>query len=198
MNARLKSQFDRWIERARQPDEADPLDRSLGALLGLDFWFFLNSGQRDDPQPAAVELDGTTLLLVFSDLDHLDDFTLESGRRQAGQPLSFFCVPTLQAPPYCMRFEKVGVRGILVNPGAFAFSVELPTLESFYRAWRDDPRRQERAAFAEVPSSFEEDFWVENDGAILEGDRILRPGSSGFERWMEQLQKRGQSADRDA
>ena len=161
--AAIPDRFDLWVRKARQ--EAVPerqVDLLLGSLFALRDWYFLNRESEDRPEPAMVDLQGETHLLVFSEAGRVNDFAEESGLCQCGDRAEFFSVPALKAAEYCRRFRAVGAAGILVNPGDHAFAVTLDGLEEFDRQWRERGARAGEGFWIPNMTSEEEDFWQEH------------------------------------
>lgn len=149
----LPDQFDLWVRRARDVAPERQADFLLGSLFALKEWFFLNRGSDEKPSPGVVELEGRYCLVVFSDLGKMHDFV--------GSATSNLAIPTESVVGYCREFRAMGVTALLVNPGDYAFTVELDAVESFDKAWRERRAAHPSARGFWIPNltTEEEDFW---------------------------------------
>ena len=120
----------------------------------------MNRGSETEPYPAVVELGAAKCVVVFSAPGKLQDFADElRGEKVEEMPNLAIRVP--EVVDYCLLFRGAGATAILVNPGDFAFTVELDALESFTNAWRERraAKGESRGFWIPNMTSEEEDFW---------------------------------------
>jgi len=161
--ARLPDRFDLWVRKAREcQDPARQVDYVLGALAGLTEWYFLNLGTKESPQPAETEMENAPYLLLFSDVERIDELVGESGRWQRGDPLSVIAMPTATAMSWCLERRSAGCAGVLVNPGEDAFAFPMEQLARFHEEWSQRGGRQASGFWIPSMTSEEEDFWQEH------------------------------------
>ena len=154
--ARLPDRFDLVVRKARQCfDPARQADFVLGALAGLDEWHFLNVGATETPQAAVAGIDGARHLLVFSDLDRIEELVKQNAGAAGLEAIS---IPCPAAMSWCLERRA----GLLVNPGEDAVSIPLQQLEIFYAEWNARGGRQAAGLWIPNMTSEEEDFWRQN------------------------------------
>jgi hypothetical protein len=152
----ISDRFDLAIRKARTvPDPSRRLDCLLGLLFGLDNWVLWNTGSPEKPWPAITEDDDGRWLVVFANMGKAQEYLEDSG--VVSPPL--MTVPLAQATEYCGRFRIGGVTGLLVNPGADAFTVTLEAVEAFEADWKAAGAQQGRGFWIPNLTSEEEDFW---------------------------------------
>lgn len=157
MMARLPDRFDLWVRRARKcGNSVRQIDYVLGALAGLKEWHFLNRGSREKPQAAETEIEGARYLLLFSDVDRIEEIIRESGR--ADNPLPVISIPTAAAMAWCLEQQA----GILVNPGEDAVMIPLKQLELFHNEWSQRGKLKASGFWIPNLTTQEEDFWQEH------------------------------------
>jgi hypothetical protein len=155
--ARLPDRFDLWVRKAKEcPDPARQADFILGALAGLREWHFLNLGTRDAPQAAKTEIEGETYLLVFSDVDRINEALGEKGA--PGSPLPVITIDTEVAMAWCVECRA----GLFVNPPEDAAMIPLAQLEVFHADWKKRGARQASGFWIPNMTTEEEDFWQEH------------------------------------
>jgi hypothetical protein len=158
---RLPDRFDLWVRRAREcSDPARRLDYILGALFALPAWHFLNLGTRAAPRPATSEVDGETVLLVFSDVDRVEEIAGQLGLDSPRGAPPVISIPSPEAPDWCLKTAAGGA--LLINPGADAALVPGAELESFTREWKARDARRPSGFWIPHLTTEEEDFWQEN------------------------------------
>ncbi len=157
--AAIPDSFDLQVRRAKQAAPERQLDFLLGSLLALSEWWLLNQGSETAPYPAIVELDAVKCVVVFSASGKLQDFVGEC--RGENERIAQIAIRVPEVVDYCLRFRSVGVTAILVNPGDFAFTVELEAVESFATAWRERraAKGESRGFWIPNMTTEEEDFW---------------------------------------
>jgi hypothetical protein len=157
---RLPDRFDLWVRLARAcPRPERQVDYVLGALVALPEWYFLNVGTKENPLPAAGEIEGASYLLVFSDADRVAEIAEQIGPPASDYPGPVIAVPTLRALDWCVDERPMQCAGLLINPGEDAAAIPLERVAAFAREWKARP-----------PSGFwipnlttaEEDFWREH------------------------------------
>lgn len=157
--AAIPDSFDLQVRRAKSAAPERQVDFLVGALFALSEWWLINQGSETEPYPVIVEMGAAKCVVVFSAPGKLQDFA--DGARGERVEVPNLAIRVPEVVEYCLRFREVGATAILVNPGDFAFTVELDALESFAMAWR------ERRAATGEPRGFwipnmtteEEDFW---------------------------------------
>jgi hypothetical protein len=157
----LPDSFDLQVRRARQTAPERQSDFLLGSLFGLNEWIFFNTGEVKNPAPMIVELDGARYLLLFSSSQQADDCSAAAGLRKEKDPLPLITVPIEGAPLYALGFRAAQVQGVLVNPGDYAFAVDLASLENFHHEWKKRSRTEHQGFWIPNLTSEEEDFWQE-------------------------------------
>jgi len=161
--SRLPDRFDLWVRKARAcEDQARQADYVLGALAGLKEWYFLDTGTRENPQPAEVEMEGVACLLVFSDPGRIEEMLHVAGPFREGTPLPVITIPTVEAMPWCLKRRTSGGGGLLINPGEDAFLLPLDRLEVFYDEWNRRGGRSASGFWIPNMTTEEEDFWQEH------------------------------------
>jgi hypothetical protein len=154
--SRVPDRFDLWVRRARAcPDPARQVDYVLGALAALPYWHLLNTGSREQPQPAEGDVEGAHYLLVFSDAARVEE--LLAGTESAAPPIS---MPTIKAFPWSL--DRPGGAGLLVNPGEDAVLVPREHVEHFYQEWLARQAQQPAGYWIPNMTDEEEDFWQEH------------------------------------
>ena len=154
--ARIPDRFDLWVRLARTcPDPARQADYVLGALASLPYWHLLNTGTREQPQPAEGEVEGAHYLLVFSDAPRVEELT--AAVESAPPPIS---MPTIKAFPWSL--DRPGLTGLLVNPGEDAVLVPRDHVDHFYREWLARQASQPAGYWIPNMTNEEEDFWQEH------------------------------------
>jgi hypothetical protein len=157
---RLPDRFDLWIRKARScPDPARQLDLILGAMIALPAWHFLNVGTRERPEPAAGEVDGQRLLLVFSDADRVIEAAGDT-KFPADSPV--ISVPAPAALSECLDPGLLRCDALLVNPGEDAAVIPRRQLVLFEREWRARGGAAAQGFWIPNLTSEEEDFWQEH------------------------------------
>ncbi len=162
--SRIPDRFDLLVRKAQERDcpPERQLDLLLGGLFALSEWHFINRGDRENPHPAFVELDGTVCLLLFSSPDKADDFSSERGERKPQEPLGLISIRPADAIEYARQFEAHGCRHLLVNPGAFSFMVSTDEVFNFYTEWIRNRDKNKIGFWIPNMTSEEEDFWQEH------------------------------------
>jgi hypothetical protein len=159
--SRLPDRFNLWVRKARElNDPKRQTDYVLGALAALKEWHFLNIGTKEKPQAAKTEIDGDPCLLVFSDLDRLEELIRVSGavkHVRQGEPVPAISIPSEAALPWCVECHI----GLLINPSEDAVMIPHEQVSEFYAEWKE--RGGWRQGFW-IPNmtSAEEDFWQEH------------------------------------
>jgi hypothetical protein len=157
---RLPDRFDLWVRKAREcPDPARQLDYILGAMVALPAWHFLNVGTREKPQPATGEIEGTRLLLVFSDADRVLEATGDA--KLPSQP-PVISVPAAAALQECLGGGLFQCDALLVNPGTDAAVISREQLAAFENEWRARDGAAAQGFWIPNLTSEEEDFWEEH------------------------------------
>jgi hypothetical protein len=157
--ARLPDRFDLWIRKAREcEDPIRQIDYVLGSLVALGEWHFLNVGTKESPEPAMAEIDGGRYLLVFSDVDRIEE--MFEGRNK-DEPLPVISMSTEKAMAWCIERATEGYGGLLLNPGDYAALIPMPQLEYFQAEWQQRGGRQASGYWIPNMTSEEEDFWQE-------------------------------------
>jgi len=154
--ARLPDRFDLWVRKARKcRDTARQADYVLGALAGLKEWYFPAGGTKENPLPAAVEIEGVRYALVFSDPGRIGE--IEEEGPPSGEPLATIVMPMAAAMAWCVERRA----GVLVNPGEDSALIPLDQLEAFQAEWRQRGGRQAAGFWIPNMTTEEEDFWRE-------------------------------------
>jgi hypothetical protein len=157
--ARLPDRFDLWVRKARECQEpARQADYVLGALAGLKEWHFLNLGTKEKPQAAKTQLDGDSYLLVYSDVDRIEEFIREQGGPRKNDPLPVITIPTEAAMAWCVECRT----GLLVNPPENAVMIPFSQVEVFHAEWKQRGGRQAAGFWIPNMTTEEEDFWREH------------------------------------
>jgi len=157
--ARLPDRFDLWVRKAKEcQDVTRQADYILGALAGLKEWHFLNLGTKEAPQAAKTEIESEKYLLVYSDVDRIEELIRERGAAHQNDPLPVITVPAAVAMAWCV---ECGV-GLFVNPPEDAALIPFIQLETYHAEWSQ--RRGRKASGFWIPgmTSEEEDFWQEH------------------------------------
>jgi hypothetical protein len=159
---RLPDRFDLWVRRARDcADPARQLDYILGAMMALPAWHFLNLGTRDKPLPAAGEIDGARMLLVFSDPDRVAEWAGQMNLSvEDGPPI--ISIPPTAALAECLGEGLLKSDGLFVNPGEDAAVVPRDQVAAFAQAWREQGGTLRPGFWIPHLTSEEEDFWQEH------------------------------------
>ncbi len=161
--ARLPDRFDLWVRKAREcRDLARQADYVLGAMAGLEQWHFLNVGTKEKPISAEVEMENGRHLLVFSNMDRVEELMGEGGQFQADDPLPIITIPTVKAMPWCLERRTTNCVGLLVNPDEDAFLLPMDRLEVFHAEWIKRGGRQASGFWIPNMTTEEEDFWQEH------------------------------------
>ena len=157
--SRIPDRFDLWVRKAREcEDPARQADYVLGALAGLTEWHFFNLGTKEKPQAARTQIDMDPYLLVYSDVDRIEDFIREQVRAPENEPLPVISVATEAAMKWCVECRV----GLLVNPPEPAVMIPFAQLESFYAEWTKRGGRQASGFWIPNMTTEEEDFWQEH------------------------------------
>jgi hypothetical protein len=157
---RLPDRFDLWIRKARDcPDPARQLDYILGAMIALPAWHFLNVGTHEKPQPATGEIEGTRVLLVFSDPDRVLEAAGDA-KFPAAPPV--FSLPAPMALAQSLGEGLFRCAALLVNPGEDAALIPREQVAAFEREWRARDAAAARGFWIPNLTSEEEDFWQEH------------------------------------
>lgn len=154
----LPDHFDLGVRRAREARPDRQVDCLLGLLYAQEEWWFYNQGTAEKPVPALAEAGGAKCVVVFSSIEKLSDMVAE-GADGNSVPLPSIEIAVPDAAAFCLLFRAAGCTAILVNPGEYAFTVELDALEKF-----DAERRANGPKFTSgfwIPNmtTEEEDFW---------------------------------------
>ena len=158
---RLPDRFDLWVRKARASvDSARQVDYILGALIALSEWHFLNIGTRDNPQSAEAEIQGGRYLLVFSDVDRIEEVIENHISRSEQVPV--ISIPAAAAMAWCLERKSEGCAGLLVNPGDDSALIPLSQVEIFHAEWLQRGGRQASGFWIPNLTTEEEDFWQEN------------------------------------
>src|ERR1700683_1308929 len=157
--ARLPDRFDLWVRKARQcPDPARQADYVLGALSGLEEWHFINLGTKEKPQAARTQIDADPYILVYSNLDRVDEFIRENGVADKSVPLPVISIGAAVAMAWCVECRV----GLFVNSPEDAVMIPFAQLEHFHTEWIRRGGRQASGFWIPNMTSEEEDFWQEN------------------------------------
>jgi hypothetical protein len=157
--ARLPDRFDLWVRKAREcKDTARQADYVLGALAGLKEWHFLNLGTQEKPQAAKSRIDTDPYLLVYSDVDRIEEFIREQRGLHKNDPLPVITVPTEAAMKWCVECRT----GLLVNPPENAVMIPLSQVEALHAEWSRRGGRLAAGFWIPNITTEEEDFWQEN------------------------------------
>jgi len=157
--ARIPDRFDLWVRKAREcPDPARRADYILGALAGLKEWHFVNLGTKEKPRAARSQIDTDPYLLVYSDVDRIEEFFREQGRAFKNDPLPVITVPTEAAITWCVECRT----GLLVNPPDDAVMIPFSQVEAFHAEWKQRGGRQAAGFWIPNMTTEEEDFWQEH------------------------------------
>jgi hypothetical protein len=160
---RLPDRFDLWVRKARETaDPARQVDYVLGAMAGLVDWHFLNAGTGEAPRPAVTEMEGMAYLVVFSDLERIEELIRERGGYRAGQSLPVMSIPASAAMGWCLELGAGGVAGLVVNPGEDGVVVPMEQLAAYHAEWKERGGRLKAGFWIPNLTSEEEDFWQEN------------------------------------
>jgi hypothetical protein len=157
--ARLPDRFDLQVRKARScTDPVRQADYVLGALAALAEWNFYNLGTKENPQIAKTEIDTDPYVLVYSDINRVEEIVLKTlGPRGAG-PVPVIAVPTEAAMAWC-----VGCRtGLFVNAPEDAVMIPFAQLEHFQSEWLKRAARQPAGFWIPNMTTEEEDFWQEH------------------------------------
>ncbi len=152
--ARLPDHFDLWLRKAREcADSVRQLDYVLGALAGQREWHFLNAGTREYPNPAVVEMDEGSCLLVFSDAGRIEDMLAEGGHSLDSLPV--ISIPAEAAMKWCVTRGEA----LLVNQEVF---IPAGHLCHFAEEWEARGATAGRGFWIPNLTSQEEDFWQQH------------------------------------
>jgi hypothetical protein len=127
-------------------------------LAGLREWHFLNLGTKEKPQAAKAQIDTDPYLLIYSDLNRIEEFIHEQGGARKKEPLPVITVPTAAAMAWCVECRI----GLLVNPPEEAMMIPFDQVEAFHAEWKHRGGRQAAGFWIPNMTSEEEDFWQEN------------------------------------
>jgi hypothetical protein len=156
---RLPTRFDLWVRKAREcPDPARQADYILGALAGLKDWHFLNLGTKDSPQAAKTTIEDETYLLVFSDLDRIEEAL--GGRHATPQSGALPVITVAAAAALTWAIECR--TGLFVNPPEDAAMIPFDHLKAFHAEWSRCGGRQASGFWIPNMTTQEEDFWQEH------------------------------------
>jgi len=157
--ARLPDRFDLWVRKAKEcPDAARQADYVLGALAGLKEWHFLNLGTREAPQAAKTKIESETYLLVYSDVDRIEEVIRDKGGLSQNDPLPVITVAAAAAMAWCIECRT----GLFVNPPEDAAMIPFDLLEAFHAEWTQRGGRQASGFWIPNLTTEEEDFWREH------------------------------------
>ena len=156
--ARLPDRFDLQVRKARTcTDPVRQADFVLGALAGLREWNFYNLGTTEKPQIARTEIDADPYVLVYSDINRLEEILLQTLGSLNGRAIPVITTPTEAAMEWC-----VGCRiGLFVNAPEDAVMIPFAQLERFHAEWKKRGARQATGFWIPNMTTEEEDFWQE-------------------------------------
>lgn len=165
----LPDWFDLWVRRARDlpvGDSQRQVDLLLGAVFVMPVVYFWNIGSEARPAPAIGEdEDGRQLALLFTQAGKLEDVLEErhDGIIDGHEGLPVIGVPPVQVGGYLqdLNADGAGIGSILVNPGEYAFQIEVLAWEAFSVSFEQrDP--EARGFWIPHMTTEEEDFWEEH------------------------------------
>jgi hypothetical protein len=157
--ARIPDRFDLWVRKAREcADSVRQADYVLGALAGLKEWHFLNLGTKESPHAAKTQIDAEPYLLIYSDLDRIEEFIREKNGARQNEPLPVISVATGAAMAWCVECRT----GLLVNPPEEAVMIPFEQVAAFHAEWKQRGGRQAAGFWIPNMTSEEEDFWQEH------------------------------------
>lgn len=160
--SRIPDRFDLWIRKARESnDSARQSDYVLGALSGLKEWHFLNIGSQEKPQAAKTEIEGEACILLFSEMERIEDMIMASGADKhlpKDAPVPSITVATEAAMKWCVECKV----GLLINPSEDAVMIPADQLKAFYEEWDQSGGREASGYWIPNMTSEEEDFWQEH------------------------------------
>jgi len=158
--ARLPDRFDLQVRKARQcQDPVRQADFVLGALAGLHEWHFFNLGTVEKPQAARTQIDSDPYILVYSNVQRIEEFIEENGIAPKNAPLPLITIATAAAMTWC-----VGCRvGLFVNPPHDSVMIPFAQLEAFHSEWARRGGHQASGFWIPNMTTEEEDFWQEHE-----------------------------------
>ena len=160
--SRLPDRFDLWIRKAREnPDPERQSDYVMGALAGLTEWHFLNIGSKDKPQAAKTEVDDDPCLLVFSDVDRIEELIRSSGAIRhlpKNQAMPVISIQTAAAMRWCVECRI----GLLINPSEDSVMIPFEQLQAFHSEWSRRGGLQASGFWIPNMTTQDEDFWQEH------------------------------------
>jgi hypothetical protein len=157
--SRLPDRFDLQVRKARScTDPVRQADYVLGALAGLAEWHFFNLGTKEKPQAARTQIDSDPYLLVYSNIDRIEEFVRAHGEERTSGPLPIITVATPAALAWCV---ECGV-GLFVNPPEDAVMIPGDQVKAFYAGWLKHGARQSSGFWIPNMTTEEEDFWQEH------------------------------------
>ncbi len=156
--ARLPDRFDLWVQKALASTNTDrQMDWVLGALVAREELFFLNSGTKEQPSIAQVEMSEEGCALVFTDGERIEEFM--RAQADAAGERSVIASPSASALTWCVDNRL----GLIINPavGETAWIVA-ETLACYLVEWKQRGGRQAAGFWIPNMTTQEEDFWQEN------------------------------------
>jgi hypothetical protein len=153
---RIPDRFDLWVRKARASIDTDrQMDWVLGALLAREELFFLNSGTKEQPRIAQIEMSEERCALVFTDGDRIEEF-MDAHRDAVGSAIAS---PSASALAWCVESRL----GLVINPsvGETAWIVA-EAVALFLGEWKQRGGRQATGFWIPSMTTEEEDFWQEN------------------------------------
>ncbi|MEM9443890.1 MAG: hypothetical protein AAGA18_00925 [Verrucomicrobiota bacterium] len=160
----LPDRFDLLVRRAKEKGVTPErqIDLVLGGMLVLADWHLINKGSQDQPTPHFVEMDDLIHLLIFTDTDKADTFSLDRGDRKPGEPLGIISLKPGYAIEYALNLQVHGCEHLLVNPSDYGFSIPLQTVNRFYEKWKEGGAELGQGFWIPNMTNEEEDFWQEH------------------------------------
>jgi len=93
--------------------------------MNLPHWFFIAAGDPNDPEPMAAKVDGRPHLIAFTDEDRAEAFAKRTAEKLGVQPSPVLHMEVPDAIGYCQILFELGVEGLHMNDGGFAFDAPL-------------------------------------------------------------------------
>jgi hypothetical protein len=156
--SRLPDRFDLQVRKARTcTDPVRQADYVLGALAGLTEWHFLNLGTKEKPQAARTQIDSDPYILVYSNVDRIEEFIREKGNARTNGPLPVISVATEAAIAWCVECRV----GLFVNPPEDAVMIPFEQVKAFHAEWTHRGARLSAGFWIPNMTTEEEDFWQE-------------------------------------
>ena len=158
--ARLPDRFDLQVRKARScTDPVRQADYVLGALAGLAEWHFFNLGTKETPQIAKTEIDTDPYLLVYSDIDRIEEMIIKQTGSLSEGPVPVISVATKAAMAWCVECGM----GLFVNAPEDAVMIPFEQVKVFHTEWIKRSARQSTGFWIPNMTTEEEDFWQEHD-----------------------------------